>query len=203
MGERPETNDGETKLISRFTIVQSVLSVLFCIWAVVVPRIADAQVDSARYNVLFIAVDDLNTRLNCYGHAGIRSPNIDALAARGVRFDRAYCQYPSCGPSRASLLTVPDQLAGTSLVPLIRDANAAWDRPAFTQVQFGKNENAVPGRTVRTDRWRFIQWDGGRRGEQLYDHSKDPTEMNNLASDPAHQDVVARLRTLLASQWSR
>ena len=58
-----------------------------------------------RYNVLFILVDDLRPLLGCYGHPGIHTPNIDALARRGTLFNRAYCQLPLCNPSRTSMLT--------------------------------------------------------------------------------------------------
>ena len=57
-------------------------------------------------NILFIMCDQLRwDYLSCYGHRRLRTPHIDGIAARGVRFDRAYCQSPVCGPSRMSFYT--------------------------------------------------------------------------------------------------
>jgi arylsulfatase A-like enzyme len=57
-------------------------------------------------NILFIMADQLRwDYLSCYGHPHLKTPNIDRLAARGVRFDKAYVQSPVCGPSRASYYT--------------------------------------------------------------------------------------------------
>ncbi len=56
-------------------------------------------------NVLFIIVEDLKNIMGCYGNPLVKTPNLDRLARKGVVFDRAYCQYPVCNPSRTSFLT--------------------------------------------------------------------------------------------------
>ncbi|NQU86887.1 MAG: sulfatase [Mariniphaga sp.] len=61
--------------------------------------------NSNRTNVLFIAVDDLRPELGIYGASHIKSPNIDRLAESGIVFNRAYCNIPVCGASRASILS--------------------------------------------------------------------------------------------------
>ena len=61
--------------------------------------------DNEKPNVLFIAVDDLRPELGVYGASHIQSPNIDKLAESGLTFNRAYCNIPVCGASRASILS--------------------------------------------------------------------------------------------------
>ena len=58
-----------------------------------------------RPNILLVVSDDLTACLGCYGNSVCRTPNLDRLASEGVRFDQAYCQYPVCGPSRASFMS--------------------------------------------------------------------------------------------------
>ncbi|MBL8218385.1 MAG: sulfatase [Bryobacterales bacterium] len=115
-----------------------------------------------RPNILFIAADDMNNNLGCYGHPIANTPNLDRLAARGVRFDRAYCQYPVCGPSRCSLLTglrpdstgifenniaVRDKLPGVITLPQLFKNNG------WRSVRAGKMYHMdVPG-SVGTNKW--------------------------------------------------
>lgn len=102
-------------------------------------------------------------------------------------------------PTLADLagLPPPADLAGTSLRPLLDHPGAAWDRPAFTQVQRGD----FAGHSVRTARWRYTEWDEGRRGTELYDEQADPGEMHNLASDPALAATITELRSLAQKNW--
>ena len=64
-----------------------------------------AMAAGQKINILLIVADDLRDTLGCYGNSAVKTPNMDRLAGRGVRFDRAYAQYPVCNASRTSFMT--------------------------------------------------------------------------------------------------
>ena len=91
--------------------------------------------------------------------------------------------------------TGPKELQGVSLVPVLKDPKASVQSAAYTQVQ--RPARKVEGRSVRTERWRYTQWKGEGDGAELYDELNDPAELTNLERDPAHADIVAKMREII------
>ena len=120
------------------------------------------------------------------------------VTARG-RASTRIVEFLDIYPTLADLarLQPPAGLHGRSLTPLLRNPQANRDRPALTQVRRGAGENAFMGYSIRTDRWRYTEWDEGKRGVELYDEAVDGRELNNLAGQPSHRDTVTELRELL------
>jgi iduronate 2-sulfatase len=88
-------------LISKITLFLLVLSLGF----VEKSNTQTEKADAKNPNILLIISDDLNTRIGPYMELDKHTPHLDRLANEGVRFTRTYCQFPLCGPSRASLMS--------------------------------------------------------------------------------------------------
>lgn len=108
-------------------------------------------------------------------------------------------------PTLAELARVapPPGLHGRSLVPLLKSPTAEWPHAALTQVLRGPSGKGFMGYSVRTERWRYTEWDEGTRGVELYDETNDPDEMRNLAADPKHRGTVAELQGLMRQMRGR
>jgi uncharacterized sulfatase len=91
-------------------------------------------------------------------------------------------------------------LDGRSLRTLLANPAAEWDHPAFTEIQrVDKKAPEFLGRSIRTERWRYVEWDQARKGAELYDHQKDPKEYVNLTGKPEFESVVENLKMRLES----
>ena len=98
-------------------------------------------------NALFIATDDLNVCIGAYGHPMVKTPNMDRIAKMGVRFDRSYCQFPLCSPSRTSIMTglAPDATGVYNLqkhfresVPDVMTLGQAFQKNGYFSGRVGK-----------------------------------------------------------------
>jgi arylsulfatase A-like enzyme len=73
-------------------------------------------------------------------------------------------------------------------------------REANLAQQIQRNE-AFHGYSVRTEQWRYTEWDNGKEGAELYDHEKDPGELNNVVKDPKHAKTIREMSRLLDKNW--
>ncbi len=115
---------------------------------------------------MFIAIDDLRPELGCYGQRIVHSPNIDRLAAEGVRFNRAYCQEAICGPSRASLMT--------GMRP---DNNGVVENNSYFR-------NTVPDVTTLPAHFANHGYKTIGIGKIYHDRQNDPASWNRKAASP-------------------
>ncbi len=108
----------------------------------------------------------------------------------------ALVEFVDLYPTLAELtgLSTPHKLAGTSLKPLLNNPAGKSKVAAFTVVSRGKSL----GRSVRTERWRYTEWDNGQRGVELYDHQNDAGEYQNLARNPKFTATVTELKKRLS-----
>jgi uncharacterized sulfatase len=108
-------------------------------------------------------------------------------------------------PTLAALASVPppDGLQGRSLTPLLKNPGAKWDHPAITEVRRGAGGSSYLGYSIRTEKWRYTEWDTGKKGVELYDEVRDPRELHNLASDPKYRQAVTELQRQLRSLTAR
>lgn len=102
--------------------------------------------DTPRPNVLWIYVEDMNDWLGCYGHDVVKTPHIDKLAARGVRFTRAYMPAPVCSATRSAVITGTMQT--TLGVHNHRSARATFRGqtmgPSYDAIRLPKGVRTVP-----------------------------------------------------------
>lgn len=118
---------------------------------------------------------------------GTRVPLVIAVPGGCGRGTAATVELLDLYPTLAELCGLPRP------APDVRGARTRWPHPAYSVTMF----QGKLGRAVRTDRWRYAEWDEGRAGAMLFDHARDPHELKNLASDPAHAKTVAEMKRLL------
>jgi iduronate 2-sulfatase len=161
-----------------------------------------AELKPARPNVLFIAVDDLRPELGCYGHPKIKSPNIDDLARRGLRFNRAYCQYALCNPSRASLLTGlrPETIQIYDLetfvrthVPDVVTLPQLFKQNGYETRSIGKIFHVTNGNHEDDISWSARAWQSPTKAKQQ-------TKANQTADDANGRAIIPKERTKKAKR---
>ena len=126
---------------------------------------------------------------------GARAPLIIAAPRVKAGVSGRTVQLLDLYPTLVELCGLPrlPGVEGHSLAPLLSDPQAKWSHPAFTVTRYREKL----GKSVRAERWHYVEWDDGKAGAMLFDHSRDPLELKNLAGDPAFARQVEEMKRLL------
>ena len=127
---------------------------------------------------------------------GLRVPLIIAMPKNDGESSQRVVELVDLYPTLAELcgLPKPPNVSGQSIAKLLKKPKADWDLPAYSVTEARK----TLGKSVRTARWHYVEWDDGRQGNMLFEHPKDPLELKNLANDPNYAKIVVEMKALLA-----
>lgn len=127
---------------------------------------------------------------------GLRVPLFIAVPNKKSQATNRVVELVDLYPTLAELcgLPKPENVSGNSFASVVKNPKAKWDFPAYAVVEYRK----ILGKSVRTSRWHYVEWDDGKARAMLYEHPKDALELKNLAQDPKYVKVVDEMKQLLA-----
>jgi uncharacterized sulfatase len=122
----------------------------------------------------------------------VAGPGVDDSGTRSEAMIEFIDIYPTLA-DYAGLDSVPDYLEGKSFTDVLKDPSLPFRSEVHAIIRRGD----MLGKMVKNEQWRYVEWDDGKQGRELYDQVNDPVEYTNLAEDPEYEQEVARMRELL------
>jgi len=124
----------------------------------------------------------------------------NSVGKKGIASDAMF-EFIDIYPTLAEIMNLndtPEYLEGQSFAKVVTDPELSFKSEVYAVVRRGD----MLGRMVKNKEWRYIEWDYGQKGLELYDQKRDPIEYNNLAGDPAYASVVNDMKGLMEKKGS-
>lgn len=172
-----------------------------------VGRVLDALKETGQFdNTLIVFFGDHGYHLGEHNwwnkvtvfEKGTNAPFIvagNAVTKKGSK-STAMFEFIDIYPTLADLFQLektPDYLEGSSFATVLKNP----ERPFRSEVYASTRRGEMMGKMVKNRDWRYVEWDNGEQGRELYDQKNDPVEYNNLAENPEYSEIVNEMKKLL------